>query len=150
MKSQDKAEKHEKKPFGIQGFITIIILVHVCLFGSFSDSMIVNKTDAKPDHSISLLPVGAVDEGVMEVLKSRLSETFRCDVRIRGNTNIPPETYNPQRKQYWSSRILDVLHKLVVPSEREKYLAITGVDLYVNSILSSVRPNSEGTSPSFP
>jgi archaemetzincin len=93
--------------------------------------MVVNRTDSRPDHSISLLSVGAVDDGVMKMLRSRLSETFRCDVRIHDGTNIPPETYNPQRKQYWSSRILDVLHKLAIPSEREKYLAITGVDLYV-------------------
>jgi len=124
-------QKDTKKPLGIQRFITIIILGYVCLSGSFSDVMAENKTDARPDHSISLLPVDEIDDEVLEMLRNRLTETFGCDVKIRDGLNIPPDAYSPQRKQYLSSLILDELHKHILPSKEGKFLAITGVDLYV-------------------
>lgn len=127
----DDFEKGCRKSLGIQKFITIIILVHACLSGGPSDVMAVKKTVARPDHSILLLPVGEVDNEVMELLRNRLTETFRCDVHIQDNLIIPPDAYNPQRRQYRSSRILDNLHKIFVPSRQEKYLAVTDVDLFV-------------------
>ncbi len=131
MSYPNNKETPKKNQLGNQNIIYIIILILVCFICGASIEMSIHKTSIHQETKIYLLPVGDIDEETLETLKSRLAETFHRNVEIHDGMNIPKKAYNPQRKQYLSSHILDELHNLVSSSEKEKYLAITGVDLYV-------------------
>jgi len=123
--------KPNKNQLGNQSLVYIIILISVCFICGASIDMAINKTSINPEAKIFLLSLGDVEEEVLETLKSRLAEIFHLTVEIHDGMNIPPKAYNLRRKQHSSSDILDELHKLVSSNEKKKFLAITGVDLFV-------------------
>ena len=77
---------------------------------------------------ITLKPLGNVADEIMEELKDRVGGIFHCPVEIKAGFSDLAQAYNPERKQYFSSKLLASLKK----SEREeRVVGITGVDLYV-------------------
>lgn len=80
---------------------------------------------------ITLLPLGEIEAEILEALINRLKEAFHCPVEIGEGHNLPQGTYNPDRRQYFSSQILSEIRKAISPAKREKVLAISDVDLYV-------------------
>ena len=64
----------------------------------------------------------------MDELKGRVGGIFHCPVEIKVGLSDLAQAYNPERKQYFSSKLLAYLIK----SERdEKVVGIADVDLYV-------------------
>jgi archaemetzincin len=77
---------------------------------------------------ITLKAFGNIADEVMEKLKDRVGGIFHCPVEIEAGFGDLAEAYNPERKQYFSSKLLASLEK----SEREeRVVGIADVDLYV-------------------
>ncbi|MFW6118666.1 MAG: archaemetzincin family Zn-dependent metalloprotease [Chloroflexota bacterium] len=77
---------------------------------------------------ITLKPLGNIADEIMEGLKDRVGGVFRCPVEIEAGLSDLARAYNPERKQYSSSKLLASLKK----SERdERVVGIVDVDLYV-------------------
>ena len=78
--------------------------------------------------NITLKSLGNIADEVMEELKGRVGGVFHCPVETKAGCSDLAQAYDPQRKQYFSSKLLDSLKK----SERkERMVGITDVDLYV-------------------
>jgi archaemetzincin len=77
---------------------------------------------------ITLKPLGNIADEIMEELRDRVGGIFHCPVEIKAGFSDLAQAYNPQRKQYFSSKLLASLKK----SERnERVVGIADVDLYV-------------------
>jgi len=64
----------------------------------------------------------------MEELRDRVGGIFHCPVEIKAGFSDLSQAYNPERKQYFSSKLLAYLKK----SEREeRVVGIADVDLYI-------------------
>ena len=78
---------------------------------------------------INLLPIGRIDQDIRERISEGLAKTFPGRVRIMNEIQIPEDAYNPQRKQYVSSKILGKIRSLKT-GEGELILGVTDVDIY--------------------
>lgn len=78
---------------------------------------------------LSLVPIGNVDEGVLHKLCSSL-DAFGFECRIEACRDIPAQSFNPRRGQYYSVDILDALAEKF-PRGSERVLGVTDYDLYV-------------------
>ena len=77
---------------------------------------------------ITLEPLGDVADETMDKLKDRVGDIFQCPAEIKTGCSDLAQAYDPQRKQYFSSKLLASLGK----SEREeRVVGIADVDLYV-------------------
>jgi archaemetzincin len=77
---------------------------------------------------ITLRPSGSIADDMMQKLKDRVGDIFHCPVEIKAGPSDLAQAYDPERKQYHSSRLLAALGK----SEREeRIVGIVDVDLYV-------------------
>jgi len=79
---------------------------------------------------ITLKPVGDVADEIMNELRGRVNGIFNCPVEIRESFNDLAYAYNPERKQYLSSKLIASL-KTLAREGNEKVIGITDVDLYV-------------------
>jgi len=77
---------------------------------------------------ITLKPVGDVADGTVEKLSDRVGSVFHCPVETRAGFGDSTEAYDPQRRQYDSSKLLTSLGKA---EREERVVGITDVDLYV-------------------
>lgn len=84
---------------------------------------------ADKEDKICLLPVGKINNIVLEYLQNGLSEVFGKEVIIAQSIDIPSSSYNPTRRQYLSTIILQEMRKLSYVNA--KVLGIVDVDLYV-------------------
>lgn len=85
------------------------------------------------EHLILIVPIGPVDIEILTALGSALSAVFRLPAGKGEMLPIPPEAYNHRRRQYHSSRILDLLKPLRSPGVY-RVLAVIDEDLYVPSL----------------
>jgi archaemetzincin len=77
---------------------------------------------------ITLKPLGSIADEIMQKLKDSVGGIFHCPVEIKAGFGDLAQAYNPERKQYLSSKLLASLGK----SEREeRVIGIADVDLYV-------------------
>ena len=77
---------------------------------------------------ITLKPLGNIADEITEELKDRVGGIFHCPVEVKAGFSDLAQAYNPERKQYLSSKLLASLEK----SERdERVVGIADVDLYV-------------------
>jgi len=77
---------------------------------------------------ITLKPLGNIADEIMEKLKDRVGGIFCCPVEIKSGLSDLAQAYNPERKQYFSSKLLASIKK----SERDaRAVGIADVDLYV-------------------
>ena len=77
---------------------------------------------------ITLKPLGNIADEIMEELRDRVGGIFHCPTEIKAGFSDLVQAYNPQRKQYFSSKLLASLKK----SQRdERVVGIADVDLYV-------------------
>lgn len=79
---------------------------------------------------ITVLPIGSIDSDILKGLSEGLARTFSQGVRIGREVPLPGASYDPERKQYSSSRILETL-KTLKTGGFELILGVTDVDLYV-------------------
>jgi archaemetzincin len=77
---------------------------------------------------ITLKPLGNIADEIMEELKDRVGGIFHCPVEIKAGFSDLSQTYNPERKQYFSSKLLASLKK---SEGEERVVGIADVDLYV-------------------
>ena len=72
--------------------------------------------------------LGNIADEIADKLKDSVSGIFHCPVEIKVNFSDLAQAYEPERKQYSSSKLLASLGK----SERgERIVGITDIDLYV-------------------
>ncbi|MEM4726946.1 MAG: archaemetzincin family Zn-dependent metalloprotease [Candidatus Bathyarchaeia archaeon] len=81
---------------------------------------------------VLVLPIGPIDVKVLRVLERRLPEFLPLEEVIipEDVLEIPDEAYNPMRGQYRSSAILSMILAHRPPTDEERVLGVTGVDLY--------------------
>jgi archaemetzincin len=77
---------------------------------------------------ITLKPLGNTADEIMEKLKDRVGGIFHCPVEIKASFSDLAQAYNPERKQYLSSKLLASLGK---SEGEERVVGIADVDLYV-------------------
>ncbi|MDI6698615.1 MAG: archaemetzincin family Zn-dependent metalloprotease [Candidatus Saccharicenans sp.] len=80
---------------------------------------------------IILLPVGTIEEFILDTLSKATSRIFNCQVSIYEKIKVPDEAYNPARNQYSSSKILEKMRSFIKLENGEKALGVADVDLYV-------------------
>ena len=77
---------------------------------------------------ITLEPLGNVADEITEELKDRVGGIFHCPIGITAASSDLAQAYNPERKQYSSSKLLGYLRK---SDGDERVVGIADVDLYV-------------------
>jgi archaemetzincin len=77
---------------------------------------------------ITLKPLGNVADEIIEKLKDSVGGIFHCPVEIKAGFSDLAQAYNPERKQYLSSKLLASLGKA---EREERVVGIADVDLYV-------------------
>jgi archaemetzincin len=77
---------------------------------------------------ITLKPLGNIADKIMERLKDEVGGIFRCPIEIKAGFSDLTQAYNPERKQYFSSKLLASLEK---SEGEERVVGIADVDLYV-------------------
>ncbi len=73
---------------------------------------------------VHLQPLGPVDGNVLDFLRRRLSMLW--EVVVNPPLELPQEAYDPARRQFEGSRLLQGL-----PEEKDAVLAVTDADAYV-------------------
>ncbi len=95
--------------------------------------------EIKMMENILLIPIGAVDSGILDSTAGALREIFGCEAMSGKSQPVPPETYDARRRQYASHRILKILEPLK-PDRHTILLGVIDLDLYVPQLnLSSGR-----------
>jgi archaemetzincin len=77
---------------------------------------------------ITLEPLGNIASEIMEKLKDEVGSIFHCPVEIEAGFSDLAQAYNPERKQYFSSKLFASLGK---SEGDERVVGIADVDLYV-------------------
>lgn len=120
----------KKKSMIKKQVICIIILFFAGIF--FQDGSRAEKLEMK--NNIYLVPVGKIENWILEALQKRLEKEFGCKVKVTEGMEIPQDAYNKRRSQYLSTNILKKIHTFLMAAEKEKALAISNEDLYVNGL----------------
>jgi len=113
-------------------FISIFIVIHYC--GVFiQDSKAESRI--KMENKIYLVPIGPVEDTILEALDTELGKTFNCCVERYEKMALPQEAFNPKRNQYYCPHILDRLRSFIEPcGKNDNVLGIADVDLYVHGL----------------
>jgi archaemetzincin len=77
---------------------------------------------------IILKPLADVAGETMGELRNRVGDVFHCPVDIEPGFSDLSQAYNPERRQYLSSKLLAALGRA---GRDERVVGIAGVDLYV-------------------
>jgi archaemetzincin len=77
---------------------------------------------------ITLKPLGNIADEIIERLKDEVGGIFHCPVEMKAGFSDLAQAYNPERKQYFSSKLLASLKK---SEGEERVVGIADVDLYV-------------------
>jgi archaemetzincin len=77
---------------------------------------------------ITLKSLGNIADEIMEELKGRVGGIFHCPTEITACFSNLAQAYNPERKQYFSLKLLAILGKA---GRDERVVGIADVDLYV-------------------
>ncbi len=80
---------------------------------------------------ITLKPLGNIVDEIMENLKDRVGGVFRCPVEIEAGFGDLAQAYDPERRQYHSSKLLVSLKKSKRSKRDERVVGVADVDLYV-------------------
>ena len=80
-------------------------------------------------QSLLIVPFGTIRKEVLVFLQNELIRTFGFDVRIAREEPIPQYAFDPKRRQYHSTKILEWLKNIPVMDTR--ILGIVDLDLYV-------------------
>ncbi len=79
---------------------------------------------------LRLLPVGTVDNGLLESLQAEIPRRLQVRCEISDEPLDPIVAYHPERQQYQSSEILERVTALA-RGQDWRVLAVTAVDLYI-------------------
>lgn len=81
-------------------------------------------------REIKIVPVGSVDQNVLDYLALTISGNFSAGCHNLGVTLDTQDAYHPTRRQYNSTKLLARLLELNL-GEGQKLLGITEVDLFI-------------------
>ncbi|MBT9175335.1 MAG: hypothetical protein DDT22_01010 [candidate division WS2 bacterium] len=81
---------------------------------------------------INIIPLGKVDQKTLDYLKVELEKKFGLEVEVASAQENPDYAYNPQRRQYHSTTILEKMK--ANKSTEEIILGIVDLDLYVPNL----------------
>lgn len=84
-------------------------------------------------QTIVLVPLGPVDPGTLEYLKSALPVQFHAAVRVGEAMMVPGDAFDARRKQYNSSKILKHLFD-ARGDPTQRWLGVTESDLFVPTL----------------
>jgi archaemetzincin len=84
-------------------------------------------------QTIFLVPLGPVDTGTLEYLKSALPVPFHAAVQVGEAMPVPGDSFDARRKQYNSSKILEHLFD-ARRDPRQRWLGVTESDLFVPTL----------------
>jgi archaemetzincin len=79
---------------------------------------------------VQLLPIGNVDEGLLNDLQPVVEETFHVSCVVLPIRLDPEFAYHPERQQYHSSELLHRMQHLVT-ADSWRILGVSAVDLYI-------------------
>lgn len=82
---------------------------------------------------VEIVRVGEVNADVLRDLSSRIVDVYRPlvkDCRVGEALEMPPSAYDPERKQYRASAVLEHVQNTVKAPEERRILAAAGADLY--------------------
>jgi archaemetzincin len=94
---------------------------------------LLNAGSGEKEMKIYIVPLGSIEQSVLEHLKSKLTDVFEVGVVIEPAQPVPEYAYNKRRSQYLSSQIMNTLArdtKLL----SNKVLAVIDKDLYVSGL----------------
>jgi len=77
---------------------------------------------------ITLRPLGDTADEVIQKLKDRAGSIFHCPIEIKAGFSDLTQAYDPERRQYLSSKLLAALGKA---ERQERVVGVADVDLYV-------------------
>ena len=77
---------------------------------------------------IKLKHLGDTAQEAMEKLRDRVGGIFHCPVEVEAGFSDLTQAYNPERRQYLSSKLLSALGKA---ERQERVVGVADVDLYV-------------------
>jgi archaemetzincin len=80
--------------------------------------------------SVDIIPIGKIDDKVLERLSLTIKSCFGYPCRINGEWETPSYAYNPDRKQYYSTMILKELYA-GVKNDSIRTIGVTALDLYI-------------------
>ncbi|MCK6547657.1 archaemetzincin family Zn-dependent metalloprotease [Myxococcota bacterium] len=80
-----------------------------------------------------LVPVGTIDEALLERVAKSLQDTFQRSASVHRSLPVPKYAFNPTRAQYHSAAILKRVEQLRV-SEWDSAIGIVDVDLFVPEV----------------
>ena len=80
-------------------------------------------------QSLLIVPFGTIRKEILVFLQNELIRIFGLDVRIASEEPIPQYAFDPKRRQYHSTKILEWLKNIPVMDTR--ILGIIDLDLYV-------------------
>jgi archaemetzincin len=83
-------------------------------------------------QQIALSPLGTSDESLLRALVPFLDETFGAAVTVAETIPLPEHAYNPSRRQYHSTVLLDVL--ALQRRRWTRQLGVADVDLYTSDL----------------
>lgn len=81
-------------------------------------------------RKILIVPVGRIDDEILRNISDHLKETFRRCVDIGPEMPVPQVSYNPERRQYLSTAILEEM-LVFRGKDIERVLGVADKDLYV-------------------
>jgi archaemetzincin len=85
------------------------------------------------DAPIVLVPVGTLDEPLLDKISKTLAETFQRTTTVHRSLPVPKYAFNPTRGQYHSAAILKRVETLRV-AEWDSAIGIVDVDLFVPEV----------------
>ena len=80
--------------------------------------------------SLQLLPIGNVEQGLLQEMRDILPQIFPLACEILPRALDPSSTFHGERQQYHSSELLRLMGALVTP-RCSRLLGITAIDLYI-------------------
>jgi archaemetzincin len=78
---------------------------------------------------IIVVPIGSIDEDVLQCITEGLRKVFRCRVGLGGGMPVPKDSYNAKRGQYLSTEVLGKIRAMKLEGY-DLMLGVTDVDLY--------------------
>lgn len=106
-------------------FKILVVAFCLCLTLSF----LIFKQAIPLEDNIAIIPVGKIDKELVNFVKGKLEDVFKLQVKIKNNIKIPEDSYNTERKQYLSSKILDYV--CTTEDINSRTVLVIDKDLYV-------------------
>lgn len=93
----------------------------------------VGEVTRSPGAPIVLVPIGTVDETVLELLRAPIEDVYGRRTEVAECLPMPKYAYNPTREQYHSSAILKRVES-ALQTEWDSAVGVTEADLFVPEV----------------